>query len=79
MAKLDPLDMMERRLVEDLSIEFHGLSNKDLDEKFYTDTFKTGSTKLSLREIIRKLDEIYCGKIGIECNHIMNSNERRWF
>ena len=79
MAKLDPLDMMERRLVEDLNIEFHGLSNKDLDEKFYTDTFKTGSTKLSLREIIRKLDEIYCGKIGIECNHIMNSNERRWF
>ena len=79
MAKLDPLGMTERRVVEDLSIEFHGLSNKDLDEVFYTDTFKTGSKKLSLREIIRKLDEIYCGKIGIECNHIMDSNERRWF
>ena len=77
-ANLDPLGMMERRLVEDLNIEFHGLSHEDLNEEFYTDTFNTGSEKLSLRDIIKKLEDIYCGKIGIECNHIMDSAERRW-
>ena len=78
-AKLDPLGMMERRLVEDLNIEFHGFSEMDLDEEFYTDTFNTGKNKLPLREIVKRLEEIYCGNIGIECNHIMESQERRWF
>jgi len=78
-AKLDPLGMMERRFVEDLDIEFHGLSNEDLDQVFYTDTLDTGSEKSTLREIINRLEEIYCGNIGIECNHIMESEERRWF
>ena len=78
-AKLDPLGMMERRLVEDLNIEFHGLSHEDLNEEFYTDTFNTGAEKLPLRDIIQKLEDIYCGVIGIECNHIIDSSERRWF
>jgi len=78
-AKLDPLGMMERRLVEDLNIEFHGLSHEDLNEEFYTDTFNTGAEKLPLRDIIQKLEDIYCGVIGIECNHILDSSERRWF
>ncbi len=78
-AKLDPLGMMERRLVEDLNIEFHGLSHEDLNEEFYTDTFNTEAEKLPLRDIIKKLEDIYCGVIGIECNHIMDSSERRWF
>ena len=78
-AKLDPLGMMERRLVEDLNIEFHGLSHEDLNEEFYTDTFNTEAEKLPLRDIIQKLEDIYCGVIGIECNHIMDSSERRWF
>ena len=78
-ANLDPLGMMERRLVEDLNIEFHGLSHEDLNEEFYTDTFDTVSEKLTLRDIIKKLEDIYCGKIGIECNHIIDSAERRWF
>ena len=77
-AKLDPLGMMERREIEDLNIEFHGLSHSDLDRDFFTDTF-TESNKLSLRDIIKTLEEVYCGKIGIECNHILDSEERRWF
>ena len=69
---------MERREIEDLNIEFHGLSHSDLDRDFFTDTF-TESNKLSLRNIIKTLEEVYCGKIGIECNHILDSEERRWF
>ena len=78
-AKLDPLGMMERNIVEDLNIEFHGLSTTDLDEEFYTDTLATKKEKLTLREIVKHLEDIYCGYIGIECNHIIESSERRWF
>ena len=77
-ATLDPLGMMEHKTVEDLSIEFHGLSKDDLDEQFYTDTF-TDKDKLSLREIVDQLRASYCGNIGVECNHIFDADERRWF
>jgi 2-oxoglutarate dehydrogenase E1 component len=78
-ATLDPLDMMDRNPIEDLKIEFHGLSEADLDTEFYTDTFNSGSKKSSLKNILDDLRRIYCGNIGIEYNYIMNSNERRWF
>ena len=78
-ATLDPLDMMDRNSIEDLKIEFHGLSEADLDTEFYTDTFNSGSKKSSLKNILDDLRRIYCGNIGIEYNYIMNSNERRWF
>jgi len=77
-ATLDPLGMMEHKTVEDLSIEFHGLSKDDLDEEFYTDTF-TDQDKLPLREIVNQLKASYCGNIGVECNHIFDARERRWF
>ena len=77
-ATLDPLGMMEHKTVEDLSIEFHGLSKDDLDEEFYTDTF-TDEDKLPLREIVNQLKASYCGNIGVECNHIFDARERRWF
>ena len=78
-ATLDPLDMMDRNPIEDLKIEFHGLSEDDLDTEFYTDTFNSGSKKSSLKNILGDLRRIYCGNIGIEYNYIMDSNERRWF
>ena len=78
-AKLDPLGMMERPYIEDLNISFHDFSNEDLDQEFYTDTLNIDSDKLPLREIIKQLETIYCGNIGIECNHITESKERRWF
>ncbi|MDA9044694.1 2-oxoglutarate dehydrogenase E1 component [Gammaproteobacteria bacterium] len=78
-ANLDPLGMMDRADIEDLDLKFHGLSNNDLDDEFYTDTLQIGKERATLREIIESLKVIYCGNIGIEYNHIMNSNERKWF
>ena len=78
-ATLDPLDMMDRNPIEDLKIEFQGLSEDDLDTEFYTDTFNSDSKKSSLKNILDDLRRIYCGNIGIEYNYIMDSNERRWF
>ena len=79
LATLDPLGLMERDKVDDLNIEFHGLSDTDLDEEFYTDTFIPDNEKMKLRDILKSLKEIYCGNIGLECNHIMETEERRWF
>ena len=78
-AKLDPLGMMERELVPDLTLEYHGLSKDDLKIIFKTDTLEIGKDKASLQEIIDALQSIYCGELGIEYNYIVNTEERKWF
>ena len=78
-ANLDPLGIMDRAEIEDLDLEFHGLSKEDLSDEFYTDTLLIGKEKATLKEIIESLKFIYCGNIGIEYNHIMDSYERKWF
>jgi 2-oxoglutarate dehydrogenase E1 component len=78
-ANLDPLGIMDRAEIEDLDLDFHGLSKADLNDEFYTDTLLIGKEKATLKEIIDSLKVIYCGNIGIEYNHIMDSYERRWF
>ena len=48
-ANLDPLGLMIREKIEDLNIEFHGLSSSDLEEEFYTDSFMPGLEKMKLK------------------------------
>ena len=35
-------------------------------------------SKLTLREIIDRLDEAYCGSIGVEYMHIHDPEKRNW-
>ena len=78
-AKLDQLGMMERELVPDLTLEYHGLSKDDLKTIFKTDTLEIGTDEASLQDIIDALQSIYCGELGIEYNYIVNTEERKWF
>lgn len=75
-ARLDPFDRPRPRPVA-LNLEYHGLTESDLDE-----VVDTGSIQLPmnapLREIIDKLERTYCGPIGVEYMHIQDSEERRW-
>lgn len=78
-AKLDPLKLMAREQVPDLDLHFHGLSKADLDSKFNTGTLFTGQDEATLKEILESLESTYCGSVGAEFMHIVNSAEQRWF
>jgi len=75
-ADLDPFGR-ERPSPEELTPQWHGLSESDLDQ-----TFDPGDLPLdgptSLRDIIALLDETYCAHIGAEYMHILDSGERAW-
>lgn len=76
-AKLDPLEMLERKPVPSLEMSPHGLSEKDLDQVFFAgDSFP--SEHMSLRDIIQVLKDTYCGSIGIEYMHIAQQEEIQW-
>ena len=76
-ANLDPLDMVERMPVPNLSLSYHGLSDADLKHVFFAgDTFPESSMPLS--DIYQILQDTYSRSIGIEYKHIANSEETVW-
>ena len=78
-AQLDPLQLTPRAPIEDLTLEYHGLSEADLDTVFPTSDFNIGKPEATLREIIEAAERIYCGHIGLEYMHVTTSTEKRWF
>ncbi|XP_052689627.1 2-oxoglutarate dehydrogenase complex component E1-like isoform X1 [Crassostrea angulata] len=86
-AHLDPLGInsadLEAESPKSLMLSSHNFGEKDLDRKFYLPddsvTYIGGEEKsLTLREIIRRLENIYCKHIGIEYTHINNEEQTRW-
>jgi len=76
-AQLDPLGQPHRDPVPDLSLEFNDLSAADLDSYFDTGTL-VAPKRLKLREIVELCQRVYCGSIGIEYMHIIDTNKREW-
>ena len=61
----------------DMNPAYYGLSELDMDTLFDTGGLQ-GVDRLSLREILARLNEIYCGSIGSEYMHIVDTDTRRW-
>ena len=61
----------------DLEPAYYGLSEPDMETLFATGNLY-GSDQLPLREIIAALKEIYCGSIGAEYMHIVDTDIKRW-
>jgi 2-oxoglutarate dehydrogenase E1 component len=76
-AHTNPLDEASRPLLPDLDPTFHGLSELDLNTEFDTGTLY-GTEELPLRQIIGMLQETYCGSIGAEYMHIVDTDIKSW-
>ncbi|MEM7053136.1 MAG: 2-oxoglutarate dehydrogenase E1 component, partial [Pseudomonadota bacterium] len=76
-ASLDPLRLSERPDVPDLELDFHNLSEPDLDTEFHTGSL-AAPDRMKLRDIIELCQQTYCGTIGAEIMHITDTNQRRW-
>ena len=77
-AVLDPLRLMSREKVSDMTLEHYGLKDADLNVEFHTGTL-AGPDKAALKDILVRLKQTYCGSIGAEFMHIVDSTERQWF
>ena len=76
-ADLNPLGGRREIEVDELSLDYHGLSEADLDTLFETGSL-AAPTNLPLREIQQILKQTYCDTIGTEYMHIMETAEKRW-
>lgn len=76
-ANLDPLNQYARPDVAELDPAFHGLSETDMDKVFNTGSLQ-GPDQASLREILEIVRTTYCGTIGAEYMHIVETSQKRW-
>ena len=77
-AQLDPLALHPRAPVPDLDLQFHQLSEADLDTVFQVGSLYMGKADATLAEIRAALEKTYCNTIGAEFMHIVNTDERHW-
>ena len=76
-ADVDPLRMIPVQHHPELDLETYGLTIWDLDREFWTGGL-AGGEHMALREIIRVMRRVYCGKVGIEYRFISNPAEKEW-
>ncbi|XP_027055240.1 2-oxoglutarate dehydrogenase, mitochondrial-like [Pocillopora damicornis] len=84
-AQLDPLGILQADLSEtvpaDLSLEYWGLGETDLDKVFQlpnTTFIGGGNDVLTLREIVNRLNNAYCGHIGLDYMFIPEKYKCDW-
>jgi 2-oxoglutarate decarboxylase len=76
LADLDPLDYKIAKHPE-LDPQFYGFTLWDLDRDFVCGGL-CGKQTAKLRDILDTLRETYCGKIGPEFMHMMETVQKRW-
>jgi len=75
-AKLDPFGRAPQR-PKSLTLEYHGLSDRDLDRSVNLGTLPLPAAT-TLREVVAFLEDTYCSSIALQSAHMSNSDERTW-
>ena len=76
-AKLDPLELHERKEIPDLQLGHYGFTHADLDTAFVTHSL-VGAHNKTLREIQNALIRTYADTVGVEYMHIADQEQTEW-
>ncbi|RMG47668.1 MAG: 2-oxoglutarate dehydrogenase E1 component [Acidobacteria bacterium] len=75
-ARIDPLGR-PREPQPELDPAHYGFTEEHMDLRFSVDTIH-GARMMTLREIVRRMQNTYCRSIGVQFNYIENVRIRRW-
>ena len=76
-AHLNPLGKPHHEPVTDLTLDYHELTDADLDQEFNTGSL-AAPDRMTLRDIIDLCNRVYCASIGVEFMHIVDTRKREW-
>lgn len=83
-ARLDPLNMDQRQVPVDLDPALYGFTEADLDREFFLGVWRMSGflsenrPVQTLRAIIGRLEQAYCGTVGYEYMHIQDRDKCNW-
>lgn len=75
-ATTDPLGLSKTPSHIELDPATYGFTNSDFNKEIHVNIF--GHQKITVKELVQKLYETYCQKIGIEYMHLENAKEIEW-
>jgi 2-oxoglutarate dehydrogenase E1 component len=76
-AQIDPLERPRWRPPE-LDLDYHGLSESQLEQGFAKNTVSGVNDALPLGAIVELLQETYCRSVGVQFMHIADPFVRNW-
>ncbi len=76
-ANIDPLQLRDRRSLQDLEPMYHSLSEADMDTVFNTGSL-FADDEMRLRDIIKLVKKVYTRNIGVQYMHVTDTVEKRW-
>ncbi len=76
-AQLDPLGLVEPAYHPDLDPANYGFTADRLDRQVFIDGH-LGFETATVRQVLDRLRQVYCGSIGVEFMHIAEPEEKRW-
>ena len=76
-AKLDPLGLTPEHDNPELDPTSYGFKEKDFDRPIFIN-YVLGLEQATLRDIMKILEQTYCGSIGVEFMHIQDPDEKSW-
>ncbi len=76
-AEIDPFGEARSR-PKNIELAHHDLDASDLDRTFDAGTLVEHNERITLREIVERLERTYCGSVGVEFGHISEPEERAW-
>lgn len=85
-ADLDPLGLTKHEVPPELDLRSYGFTEADLDREFHVggigygliSGFLADRPTITLRELLSRLREVYCGTIGVEYLHIQDREKANW-
>ncbi|MEQ1661488.1 MAG: 2-oxoglutarate dehydrogenase E1 component [Thiobacillus sp.] len=76
-ADLDPLRRFDPPPAPELDPAHYGLTEADLRREFETGSL-FGVDRTTLADIVQRLQNAYCGRVGFEYMHLSNVARKRW-
>ncbi|KAG6554594.1 hypothetical protein Mapa_003612 [Marchantia paleacea] len=83
-AQLDPLELDRRAVPQELDLAYNNFGERDLDREFSLGFAQMGGVLAenrppqSLRSIVQRLEQAYCGTTGYEYMHIPDRDKCNW-
>jgi 2-oxoglutarate dehydrogenase E1 component len=77
-AHFNPLKPEPEQPHPELTTEFYGFKEEDLDKPFSTVSTVPGKQMRTVRGLLDQLSRTYCGQIGVQFMHIDDLPTRRW-
>lgn len=83
-AKLDPLGLEQREIPDELDPNLYGFTEADFDREFFLGVWRMSGflsdnrPVQTLRSVLTRLEQAYCGSVGYEYMHIADREQCNW-